>query len=112
MQGTTLPSGTQFVPMIYAASDATTANLKSAKSYNTGIVLGFNEPNEASQADNTVAVGAVPSLDRSLGKQGCLRKEAPYAINADGVATKMHATYTKLATAPALSTDVLVLIWL
>ena len=62
VQGTTLPSGTQFVPMIYAASDATTANLKTAKSYNTGIVLGFNEPNEANQADNTVAVGLVSSL--------------------------------------------------
>ena len=62
MQGTTLPSGTQFVPMIYSASDATTANLRTAKSYNTGIVLGFNEPNEANQADNTVAVGAAFSL--------------------------------------------------
>ncbi|CAK0786607.1 hypothetical protein CVIRNUC_009821 [Coccomyxa viridis] len=62
--GTTLPSGTQFVPMIYAASDATTANLNTAKSYKTGIVLGFNEPNEANQADNTVAqaIAAWPTL--------------------------------------------------
>ena len=60
VQGTTLPSGTQFVPMIYAASDATTSNLNTAKSYKTGIVLGFNEPNEANQADNTVAVSGGP----------------------------------------------------
>ena len=73
VQGTTLPSGTQFVPMIYAASDATTANLNTAKSYKTGIVLGFNEPNEANQADNTVAVGVLLSLDHCVGKQDSFR---------------------------------------
>ena len=42
--------------MIFRASDATEANLKAAKSVGAGIVLGFNEPNEKAQADNTVAV--------------------------------------------------------
>ena len=42
--------------MIFRASDTTEANLKAAKSTGAGIVLGFNEPNEKAQADNTVAV--------------------------------------------------------
>ncbi len=42
--------------MIYAAQDATSENLYLAQQSKTGIVLGFNEPNEANQADNTVAV--------------------------------------------------------
>ena len=56
LQGIALPPGTQFIPMIFRASDATEANLKAAKSAGAGIVLGFNEPNEKAQADNTVAV--------------------------------------------------------
>ena len=56
VQGIALPPGTQFIPMIFRASDATEANLKAAKSTGAGIVLGFNEPNEKAQADNTVAV--------------------------------------------------------
>lgn len=58
MQGTKLPSGTQFVPMIYAASDATTANLNTAKASGSGIVLGFNEPDNVNQADDTVDVSS------------------------------------------------------
>lgn len=53
-----LPSGTQYVPMIYAASDATTANLNTAKASGSGIVLGFNEPDNVNQADDTVAVSS------------------------------------------------------
>ena len=56
LQGVALPPETQFIPMIFRASDATAANLKTAKEAGTGIVLGFNEPNEKAQADNTVAV--------------------------------------------------------
>ena len=56
LQGIALPPGTQFIPMIFRASDATEANLKAAKGAGSGIVLGFNEPNEKAQADNTVAV--------------------------------------------------------
>ena len=83
MQGTTLPSGTQFVPMIYAASDATTSNLNTAKNYKTGIVLGFNEPNEANQADNTVAVSMVLFLDHR-GQAGLLQGNVVWAIDANG----------------------------
>ena len=48
MQGLTVPSGVEFVPMIRDASDVTSANLASAKdSGNT--LLGFNEPNLGNQ---------------------------------------------------------------
>jgi hypothetical protein len=55
-QSTVLPNGCQYVPMIYRASDATSDNLYLAQQAGSGVVLGFNEPNEAAQADNTVAV--------------------------------------------------------
>ena len=42
--------------MIYSAAEATSYNLFLAKQSGTGIVLGFNEPNEKNQADNTVEV--------------------------------------------------------
>ena len=58
MQGTKLPPGTQYVPMIWAASDATTGNLNTAKASGSGIVLGFNEPDNKNQADDTVAVSS------------------------------------------------------
>ncbi|CAK0786608.1 hypothetical protein CVIRNUC_009822 [Coccomyxa viridis] len=62
--GIALPPGTHFIPMIFRASDATEANLKAAKSVGAGIVLGFNEPNEKAQADNTVAeaIAAWPAM--------------------------------------------------
>ena len=110
VQGTTLPSGTQFVPMIYAASDATTSNLNTAKSYKTGIVLGFNEPNEANQADNTVAVRVVPH-DRRVCKQVSFRCNTCNRCQWVRAAGCMHANHTKLAESHALPTDVLVSYW-
>lgn len=109
VQGTTLPSGTQFVPMIYAASDATTANLNTAKSYKTGIVLGFNEPNEANQADNTVAVGVHLSLDHCVGKQDPFRGMLIGQPMPMGAGYQVRANHTILAEGHALPTDVLFL---
>ena len=56
MQGMTLPSGTQYVPMIWSASQATPANIAAAKLSGSDTLLGFNEPNEKVQAANTVQV--------------------------------------------------------
>ena len=48
MQGLTIPSGVEFVPMIRDASDVTSSDLAAAKaSGNT--LLGFNEPNLPTQ---------------------------------------------------------------
>jgi len=56
LQGTNLPGGTTFVPLIYSKNDATTANFNTAKKSGSGVVLAFNEPNEPAKGDTTVAV--------------------------------------------------------
>ena len=76
LQGIALPPGTQFIPMIFRASDATEANLKAAKSTGAGIVLGFNEPNEKAQADNTVAVS--PGHLSTHTHASCAMSNLPY----------------------------------
>ncbi len=48
------PDNMEFVPMIYTADFATTENFTKAKESTSGILLGFNEPDRASQADLTV----------------------------------------------------------
>ena len=48
MQGLTIPSGVEFVPLIRDASDVTTSNLATAKASGTTL-LGFNEPNLGTQ---------------------------------------------------------------
>ena len=60
------------MPMIWAVSDATTSNINTAKRSNSGILLGFNEPDNKDQADDTVAVG-LPSANgiHVLRWQGC-----------------------------------------
>ena len=60
MQGIALPSGTQYVPMIFSASYATPANIAVAKQSGSDVLLGFNEPNEKAQAANTVQVSSLP----------------------------------------------------
>jgi hypothetical protein len=49
--GIAAPAGVQFVPMIWGPKSATDASLAAAK--RAGIVLGFNEPDLAGQADMT-----------------------------------------------------------
>ena len=44
------------MPMIWKVADATNANINAAKASNSGILLGFNEPDNVNQANNTVAV--------------------------------------------------------
>ena len=56
VQGVALPSGTQYVPMIFSASAATPENIALAKQSGSDVLLGFNEPNEKVQAANTVQV--------------------------------------------------------
>jgi RNA polymerase sigma factor (sigma-70 family) len=52
--GITSPRGVGFVPMIWGAADVTSADLAQAKS-ESHILLGFNEPDLASQSNLTVA---------------------------------------------------------
>ncbi len=59
VQGIALPSGTQYVPMIFSASQATPANIADAKLSGSDTLLGFNEPNEKAQAANTVQVSSL-----------------------------------------------------
>ena len=61
VQGTILPPGTQYVPMIWKASDATPANVAIAKQSGSGVLLGFNEPDLPAQADNSVSVSSSTS---------------------------------------------------
>ena len=49
-QGITAPIGVTFVPMIWGSADVTTANLDLVKTEGS-ILLGFNEPDNASQAN-------------------------------------------------------------
>jgi hypothetical protein len=51
--GIAAPPGVQFVPMIWGPKSGTDANLTAAR--RAGIVLGFNEPDTAGQADMTPA---------------------------------------------------------
>lgn len=48
MQGLTIPTGVEFVPMIRDASEVTSSNLAAAKASGKTL-LGFNEPNLATQ---------------------------------------------------------------
>lgn len=59
------PAGVQFVPMIWGMKDLSPENLAAAQATGAGIVLGFNEPNAAGQADMTVeqALDAWPKLE-------------------------------------------------
>jgi RNA polymerase sigma factor (sigma-70 family) len=52
--GITAPSSTSFVPMIWGASDVTTATLDQVKSEGD-VLLSFNEPDQSGQANMTVA---------------------------------------------------------
>jgi RNA polymerase sigma factor (sigma-70 family) len=51
--GITAPAGTSFVPMIWGASDVTSATLDQVKSEGD-VLLGFNEPDQGGQANMTV----------------------------------------------------------
>ena len=62
VQGTSLPPGTQYVPMIWKASDVTPANVAIAKQSGSGVLLGFNEPDLPAQADNSVSVSSSTSV--------------------------------------------------
>lgn len=53
-QGIKSPRGVQFVPMIWGADSATKANLRQARREGP-YLLGFNEPDNASQSNMTVA---------------------------------------------------------
>jgi hypothetical protein len=63
VQGTSLPPGTQYVPMIWKASEANALNVAIAKQSGSGILLGFNEPDLPVQADNTVSVSSSACMD-------------------------------------------------
>jgi hypothetical protein len=52
--GLTNPRGVQFVPMIWGAASVTRANLREAR-HEGHYLLGFNEPDSASQSNLTVA---------------------------------------------------------
>jgi RNA polymerase sigma factor (sigma-70 family) len=52
--GITAPASTGFVPMIWGASDVTSATLGQVKSEGD-VLLGFNEPDQSGQANMTVA---------------------------------------------------------
>ena len=72
VQAIALPSGTQYVPMIFSASQATPANIADAKLSGSDTLLGSNEPDEKAQAANTVQVSLhnLPS-PKSESKIGC-----------------------------------------
>jgi hypothetical protein len=52
--GVSSPSGVKFVPMIWGSGSVTSANLSEAEQHGH-ILLGFNEPDMASQANMTVS---------------------------------------------------------
>lgn len=52
--GISTPAGAQFVPMIWGAADVTSADLSQAEQYGN-VLLGFNEPDNSSQSNMTVA---------------------------------------------------------
>lgn len=52
--GISTPSGVQFVPMIWGSADVTSAALSQAEQYGS-VLLGFNEPDNASQSDLSVS---------------------------------------------------------
>jgi Glycosyl hydrolase catalytic core/Alpha-L-arabinofuranosidase B (ABFB) domain len=60
--GLLIPAATEFVPMIWSAGQATAANLEAVKAYK--VLLGFNEPDSAGQANMTVekAIAVWPKL--------------------------------------------------
>jgi hypothetical protein len=60
-----VPAGVQFVPMIWGMKNMNEADLKAAKASGTGILLGFNEPNEKGQSNISVeqALDAWPRLE-------------------------------------------------
>ena len=62
MQALTIPSGVEFVPMIWGAQDVTSANLATAQASGTTL-LTFNEPDIPNEADMTVAVRPSESTD-------------------------------------------------
>ncbi|MXP20151.1 RNA polymerase [Gordonia sp. HNM0687] len=78
-EGVATPAGCEFVPMIWGRRDLTDGALRRARSNGT-VLLGFNEPDIATQADMTVdeALTAWPRLQRTG-----LRLGAP-AVSADG----------------------------
>lgn len=63
-QGIVAPEGAEFVPMIWGAESVTPEVLDEAKSFGT-ILLGFNEPDLAEQADMSVdeALSLWPQLE-------------------------------------------------
>jgi hypothetical protein len=70
----------RFVPMIWGGEDVTRQNLKSADDAASGYLLGFNEPDNSSQAKMSVeqAIKLWPSLMRTkleLGSPACTTSE-------------------------------------
>ncbi|HET6531928.1 MAG TPA: glycosyl hydrolase, partial [Actinoplanes sp.] len=61
------PAGVEFVPMIWGAQNVTDATLAEAKREGDGVLLGFNEPDLAGQANMSVAeaLAAWPELERT-----------------------------------------------
>lgn len=70
----------RFVPMIWGRDDVTRENLNSAKDAPSGYLLGFNEPDNSSQANMSVeqAIKLWPSLMKTkleLGSPACTTSE-------------------------------------
>ena len=105
MQGMTLPSGTQYVPMIWSASQATPASIAAAKLSGSDTLLGFNEPNEKVQAANTVQVSTQPSACPTRGAILAYIKRAGDATEAWQAAPMVKVCSEDLVTTqrPALS---------
>ena len=55
-QGVDLPQGVQYIPMIPAAQYATASAIKAIQAINSGVLLGYNEPDIPNQGNTTVAV--------------------------------------------------------
>ena len=49
----TPPAGVEFLPMIWSSADVTTAKLTAAKASGSALLLGFNEPDNKTQANMT-----------------------------------------------------------
>jgi hypothetical protein len=61
------PAGVEFVPMIWGEQNVTDPTLAEAKREGEGVLLGFNEPDMAGQANMSVedALAAWPKLERT-----------------------------------------------
>ncbi len=59
------PASVQFIPMIWGTQNLDIADLQAAKATGSGILLGFNEPNEKGQSHMSVqqALDAWPKLE-------------------------------------------------